>query len=180
MCPCLCCLILFCLSLCWGGGSWLCCGYCWPCEWFHPAGVWLLAGWKVVLGTWPPFATNVANFLFHYKPDAQCLFFGGAGGGSDIPHATFHIIQIYAKTKFPPNVINVEPQSWMKLLWKLLFWTLSLVKKQTTLFQNPLPPPIQWCFVGHEQFPGNEQFPNQHCRGGWRGGVTMAEFRGEN
>ena len=29
-CPCLCCLILVCLSLCWGGGSWLGCGFCWP------------------------------------------------------------------------------------------------------------------------------------------------------
>ena len=28
-CPCLCCLILFCLSLSWNRGSWLGCGYCW-------------------------------------------------------------------------------------------------------------------------------------------------------
>ena len=38
-CPCWCCLILFCLSLPWGGGSWLGCGYSWPRGWFHPAGV---------------------------------------------------------------------------------------------------------------------------------------------
>ena len=50
-CPFLCCLILFCLSLRWGGGSWLGCGYCWPQGWFHPAGVWLLANRTVVLGT---------------------------------------------------------------------------------------------------------------------------------
>ena len=29
-CPCLCCLILFCLCLRWGGGLLLGCGYCWP------------------------------------------------------------------------------------------------------------------------------------------------------
>ena len=40
-CSCWCCRIVICFfSLCWGRGSWLGCGYCWPWGWFHPAGVW--------------------------------------------------------------------------------------------------------------------------------------------
>ena len=62
-CPCLCCLNLFYLSLRWGGGSWLCCGYCCPWGWFHRAGVGLLANGRVVLGIWLILAMNVVNFL---------------------------------------------------------------------------------------------------------------------
>ena len=58
----LCCLNFICLSLCWGGGSWLGCGYCWPWGWFHLAGVELLANHRFVLGTWPPLTMNVVNF----------------------------------------------------------------------------------------------------------------------
>lgn len=50
-CPCLCCLIFFCLSLHWGGGLWLGSGYCWPWGWFHPAGSESLAYRRVVLST---------------------------------------------------------------------------------------------------------------------------------
>ena len=60
-CPCLCCVILFYFSLCWGVGSWLGCGYCSPQGWFHPAGVGLLTNRRVVLGNRPPLATNVVN-----------------------------------------------------------------------------------------------------------------------
>ena len=59
----LCRLNLFYSSLRWGGGSWLCCGYYYPRGWFHRAGVGLLANCRVVLGTWPPLAMNVVNFL---------------------------------------------------------------------------------------------------------------------
>jgi len=39
-----------------------------------------------------------------------------------------------------------------------------LKRLQATIFQNPLLT-IQCCFMSHEQFPANEQFPNQDCRG---------------
>ena len=47
-----------------GARGWVNCGYCWPQEWLHPAGVGLLANRSVVLATWPPLATNVVNL--HY------------------------------------------------------------------------------------------------------------------
>ena len=60
----LCCLYFIWLSLHWGGGLWLGCGYCWPQECFNPAGVGLLANRRVVLG--PPLVTNV-NFTSNEK-----------------------------------------------------------------------------------------------------------------
>ena len=44
-----------------GRALWLDCGYCWPGGWFHPTGAGLLANRTIVLGTWPPLATNVVN-----------------------------------------------------------------------------------------------------------------------
>ena len=177
LCPCLCCLILFCLSVCWSGGLWLGRGYCWPCEWFHPTGVGLLASCRIVLGTWPPLAMNVANFLFHYKADAHCFSFFGL---TDITHTTFHIIQIYAKNKFPPSIITVEQQSRMKLLRILLFWTLSQVKKQRSLFQNPLPLLSNDLFWVRHSFLQWAVPKSTLQRWIWGRGVTMVEFRGEN
>ena len=60
----LCCLYFIWLSRHWSGGLWLGCGYCWTWEWFHPAGVALLANRRVVLGT--PLVTNV-NFTSNEK-----------------------------------------------------------------------------------------------------------------
>ena len=72
-------------------------------------------------------------------------------------------------------------QSWTKQLRQITFQALSVVNKRTTIFH---PPPTQCCFLGHEQFPGNRHFPNQHCIGGGGGGeggerereVTVVEF----
>ena len=61
------------------------------------------------------------------------------------------------------------------------FRKITLLKRlQATIFQKPLLT-IQCCFMSHEQFPANEQFTNQHCRGkGGKGDVTVVEFRREN
>ena len=58
---------------------------------------------------------------------------------------------------------------------------LSQVKKQTTMFSSPLslPFPVQCCFLGQGQFPGNEQLPNEHYQGGGGKG-EVAVIRREN
>lgn len=58
---------------------------------------------------------------------------------------------------------------------------ITLLKRlQAMIFEKPLLT-IQCCFMSREQFPANEQFPNQHCRGeGGKEEVTVVEFRREN
>ena len=43
--------------------SWLGCGYCWPREWFQPAGFGLLANRRIVFGNLAPLAMNVGNYV---------------------------------------------------------------------------------------------------------------------
>ena len=67
-CPCLCCLILFCLFLHWSRGSWLGCGYCWAQGWFHPAG---LGCWPTVGLFWAP-DLHLHQMLFMDHKNKTC------------------------------------------------------------------------------------------------------------
>ena len=61
-------------------------------------------------------------------------------------------------------------QSWTKRLRKRTLPSVFTSKQSVdNIFPAPLPP-TQSCLVGHEQFPGNQHFPNQHCIGGGGGG----------
>ena len=55
------------------GGSGLGSGYCWSRGWLYPAGVGLLAHHRVVLGTRPPFATNVVNNTRNFQAEKSAF-----------------------------------------------------------------------------------------------------------
>ena len=76
-------------------------------------------------------------------------------------------------------LIQVLLQSWTKRLRKRTLPSV-LTSKQSNdhIFPAPLPP-TQCCLVGHEQFHGNQHFPNQHCiGGGGEGEGTCRNSRG--
>ena len=85
---------------------------------------------------------------------------GSSGGKSDflIPTREYLLVSCFEDTK---------------LLRKLLFQALSFVSKQ-------FDPHVSMLFCGgHEQFPGNQHFPNQHRIGEGGVEVTAVEFTGE-